>query len=181
MTTNLYCQIKPKFNPNKEYKTVNLSFETLAKRVSYMKANMDIFCVNGNDYKNLFDRIYMNEQLCSIDKKFSNSNGIFTLKMTNNLVFVFLFSNLCNLKGEDTGEVNVTFFKYTFGDADKNSIQNLIIKKKRLFINDNIYTEEMIFGKLVFIIRHDSMGYTWVKFKGKNIVMQRQALERKKI
>jgi hypothetical protein len=168
ISTDLFCQVKPKWDPNKEYKSVNLSFKTLTKRVSYMKTNMAKYCIVGKTYGNAFANINIKEQHTLIDKMSANFNCLFTIKMSENSVFVFLISNICNFNSEETGEVNVTYFNYTYGDIDANSIKNMVIKKKRLFVNNNQFTEELTIGKFVFNI-YDKKYFSDINFAGNKI------------
>jgi hypothetical protein len=172
ISSTVYCQVKPKFNPNKPYKSVYMGFESLQKRVSYMKTNMAKYCISGKTYGNAFANIDIKDQLTIVDKKDANFSCLFTIKMSENSVFVFLINNICNFNGEETGEVNVTYFNYTYGDVDANSIKNLFIKKKRLFLNNNQFTEELTIGKIVFTV-YDKKVYSQVSFAGQNFEIKR--------
>lgn len=170
LTTNIDAQNKPKFDPKKPHKTVYTGFNTLQGRVNNMKTNFAKYCIRGENYCNAFANFNIKEQLTVIDKYYANYNGIFTIKMTDNSVFVFLFSNICNFDGEETGEVNVTFFNYTYGDVDKGSIKNFLIKKKRVLVENNQFTEELKVGNFVFTI-YDKRYFMGVKFSGNDIII----------
>ena len=71
-------------------------------------------------------------------------------------------------KREETGEVNTTYFNYTYGDVDANSIKNLLIKKKRLYLKNNQFTEELTIGKFIFNI-YDKKYFSDVNFAGNKV------------
>ena len=166
ISSSIYCQVQPKWNPNKEYKSVYTGFQNISNRVIYMKSNISQDCISGKIYNNLLEKISIKEQLMFIDKNDANFACLFSIKMSENSMFVFFISNICNFNNEETGYVNVTFFNYTFGDIDSKSIKNLLIKKKRLFINNNKFTEELAIGKMIFKI-YSKVDYSEVSFAGR--------------
>lgn len=173
--SNVFSQsskVKPKYDPNQEHKSLNMDFKLVKDRVKYMKLNMAKNIIYSKNYDNIFVDLAIKEQLIGIDDKLTNFNCLFTLKISANSIFVFLISNVCDFNGTETGEVNVTYFNYTYGDVDASSIKNLLIKKKRLYIANNRFTEELTIGKIVFTI-YDKKVYSNVSLAGQNFEIKR--------
>lgn len=156
--------------PKGDWVAVTTDFETKSKRVEYMKKNMAMYCLNEPVYGSAVYSIFYGTELALVDTGNANGGIIITIKMSDNSTFVFMFHNLCNFRGENSGYANVTYFNYKHGEVDPNSIKTFVSKKKRLFPNNNKYTEELTIGQMKFTIE-EKTNATKMLFAGKEIAL----------
>lgn len=165
-------QVKPKGIlkelPPGDYIIFTPEFDTKAKRVEYAKKNMAKYCISEPVFSSAYEKISHDHDGVIIDTSQASSAFLLTIKMSDNNVFVFFIHNLCDNKLENTGYVNLTFFNFRFGEVDASSIKSFIIKKKRLYINNNTFTEELTIGQMKLTIKNKTTPTTLL-FAGKTI------------
>ncbi|PBQ34687.1 hypothetical protein CNR22_23900 [Sphingobacteriaceae bacterium] len=167
---------KPKFNPKAKYKSVSTIFETKDNRLEYMISNMATYCKDGPIYYSGFKNIYYNTDLAVIDTNKASSGLLITVKMSDNNLLVFMFHFLCDFNNKETGLVNVTYFNYKYGEVDRSTAKTFNIRRKRLYPKNNIYTEELICGKVSFILENSNNNKVKMIFSGKEIELEPQVL-----
>jgi len=172
---------KPKFAPNCDFIILNMYFNKKEDRLKYMETYMCSTCKNLYLYNNKIHyirEIKKSNEYVSIDDRFMVSDGkIVTIKMSDNCLFVFSLHDIIGYSKPDykptpTDSVYVGFLSYKYGEIDKNTVRFFRIKKKRILVSNNIFTEEINVTKEVKFILEEKYKLTKIILGTKEILLE---------
>ena len=172
---------KPKFDPNGDFIVLNMYFNKKEDRLKYMETYMCSECKNYPIYNSKIDyirEIKGRNEYASIDDKYIVSDGkIITVKMSSNCLFVFSLNDIIgyckpDYKPTPTDSVYVGFFSYKYGEIDKSTVRFLRIKKKRVLMNNNIFTEEIFITKEIKFTMEEKYKLTKLTLGTKEILLK---------